>query len=72
MKTEQKEVTKSSTEPKTKKEKEKESLAEEMTKSEMDVVTTVFRSYETGLREATILPKVCSSSGKLKHSACVR
>ena len=24
----------------------------------MDVITTVFRSYETGLREATILPKV--------------
>ena len=30
----------------------------EMTEKELDVVTTVFRSYETGLREATILPKV--------------
>ena len=31
---------------------------EELTEKEMDVITTVFRSYETGLREATILPKV--------------
>ena len=31
---------------------------EEMTEKEMDEVTTVFRSFETGLREATILPKV--------------
>ena len=31
----------------------------EMTEKEMDEVTTVFRSFETGLREATILPKVC-------------
>ena len=31
---------------------------EELTVSEMEAVTTVFRSYETGLREATILPKV--------------
>ena len=33
----------------------------EMTEKELDVVTTVFRSYETGLREATILPKVSLS-----------
>ena len=33
---------------------------EEMTEKEMEVVTTVFRNYETGLREATILPKVNS------------
>ena len=31
---------------------------EELTEKELDVITTVFRSYETGLREATILPKV--------------
>ena len=31
---------------------------EEMTEKEMDEVTTVFRSFETGLREATIEPKV--------------
>ena len=30
----------------------------EMTEKELEVVTTVFRSFETGLREATILPKV--------------
>ena len=30
----------------------------ELTEKEMEVVTTVFRSYETGLREATIYPKV--------------
>ena len=33
-------------------------VKEEMTEKEMDEVTTVFRSFETGLREATILPKV--------------
>ena len=33
-------------------------LKAELTEKEMDVVTTVFRSYETGLREATIMPKV--------------
>ena len=33
-------------------------LALKMTKSEMEVVTTVFRSFETGLRRASILPKV--------------
>ena len=30
----------------------------ELTEKELDVITTVFRSYETGLREATIHPKV--------------
>ena len=34
--------------------------ADELTEKELDVITTVFRSYETGLREATILPKVVS------------
>ena len=34
----------------------------ELTEKEMDVVTTVFRSYETGLREATIVPKVIIES----------
>ena len=29
---------------------------EELTEKELDVITTVFRSYETGLREATINP----------------
>ena len=31
---------------------------DDLTEKELDVITTVFRSYETGLREATILPKV--------------
>ena len=31
---------------------------EQLTASEMENVTTVFRYFETGLREATILPKV--------------
>ena len=30
----------------------------ELTEQELEVVTTVFRNYETGLREATIFPKV--------------
>ena len=42
-------------------------VKEEMTEKEMDEVTTVFRSFETGLREATILPKVCCKMQKL-HS----
>ena len=29
-----------------------------MTEKEREVVTTVFRNYETGLREATMDPKV--------------
>ena len=37
-------------------------LKAELTEKEMDVVTTVFRSYETGLREATIVPKVIIES----------
>ena len=39
---------------------EQEVEADELTEKELDVITTVFRSYETGLREATILPKVVS------------
>ena len=35
---------------------------EELTEREMEVMMTVFRSFETGLREATIYPKV-----KLKY-----
>ena len=49
-------------EHKTEKEKlkaqELEGLKEGLTKSEMEVVTTVFRNFETGLRRASILPKV--------------
>ena len=33
----------------------------DLTEQELEVVTTVFRNYETGLREATIYPKVRSS-----------
>ena len=32
--------------------------APDLTEQELEVVTTVFRNYETGLREATIYPKV--------------
>ena len=32
----------------------------DLTEQELEVVTTVFRNYETGLREATIYPKVKS------------
>ena len=35
-----------------------EKLQQQLTASEMENVTTVFRYFETGLREATILPKV--------------
>ena len=35
----------------------------DLTEQELEVVTTVFRNYETGLREATIYPKVRSSIG---------
>ena len=41
-----------------KKDAESPAAQEELTEKELDVITTVFRSYETGLREATILPKV--------------
>ena len=33
-------------------------VREEITEKELEEVTRVFRSFETGLREATILPKV--------------
>ena len=35
---------------------------------EMDAITRVFRSFETGLRQATILPKVGPSFNMLKIS----
>ena len=35
-----------------------EAYEDQLTASEMENVTTVFRYFETGLREATILPKV--------------
>ena len=41
-----------------KKAAESSAAQEELTEKELDVITTVFRSYETGLREATINPKV--------------
>ena len=60
-KKEVKEVGKNGQDQRTELEKEKakemEMIKANLSKSEMDVVTTVFRSYETGLREATILPK---------------
>ena len=34
---------------------------DEATEGELDVVTTVFRNFETGLREGTMLPKVLGS-----------
>ena len=37
---------------------ERNMAVEELTEKEMEVVMTVFKSYETGLREATIYPKV--------------
>ena len=62
MKTDSKETPKIAPEHKADKEKSKakelESIKEDLTKSEMEVVTTVFRSFETGLRRASILPKV--------------
>ena len=63
MKPDQKELNKSSTNSKSKKENAKIDgkyalKDEQLTLSEMEVVTTVFKSYETGLRQATILPKV--------------
>ena len=38
---------------------------EELTEKELDVITTVFRSYETGLREATINPKDLHAAMKM-------
>ena len=32
---------------------------QQLSKDELDRVTEVFKMYETGLREATIYPKVC-------------
>ncbi len=46
--------------PRMRRRSEHEVEADELTEKELDVITTVFRSYETGLREATILPKVVS------------
>ena len=43
---------------------------EELTEKELDVITTVFRSYETGLREATINPKVQSLIGQDHYRYC--
>ena len=37
---------------------EKNKVVDKLTEREMEVVMTVFKSYETGLREATIYPKV--------------
>ena len=37
---------------------EKNKVVDELTEREMEVVMTVFKSHETGLREATIYPKV--------------
>ena len=38
---------------------------EDLTEKELDVITTVFRSYETGLREATINPKDLHAAMKM-------
>ena len=38
---------------------------DDLTEKELDVITTVFRSYETGLREATINPKDLLSAMKM-------
>ena len=40
---------------------------EGLTDYEMDAITRVFRSFETGLRQATILPKVGSNFCKLEN-----
>ena len=53
-KTKQKETMKNTNDPKT----DNVNDTEELTKREMECVTTVFKSFETGLREATISPKV--------------
>jgi len=44
---------------------EEELNLEELTEQEMEVVMTVFRSYETGLREATIYPKDLHNAMKM-------
>ena len=43
-----------------------ESEIDEPTERELDVVTSVFKSFETGLREGTIFPKVNMMSGVTK------
>ena len=43
-----------------------EPKSEEPTERELDVVTSVFKSFETGLREGTIFPKVNMMSGVTK------
>ena len=43
-------------------------VEDQLTTSEMENVTTVFRYFETGLREATILPKVTFLNHCLNHS----
>ena len=45
--------------------KEVGNLKTALTASEMDAVTTVFRSYETGLREATILGRDLHAAMKM-------
>ena len=40
-------------------------MPDSLTDREMEVVTTVFRSYETGLREATILSRDLHSAMKM-------
>lgn len=42
-----------------------EVVEQELTEQELEVVMTVFRSYETGLREATIYPKDLHSAMKM-------
>ena len=44
---------------------ELDNMKKALTASEMDAVTTVFRSYETGLREATILGKDLHAAMKM-------
>ena len=39
---------------------ERKNDMEDLTEREMEVIMAVFRSFETGLREATIYPKVIS------------
>ena len=55
---EQKEGRKASIVPKAAKVKNEGQDKDELTKREIEVITTVFKSFETGLREATISPKV--------------
>jgi hypothetical protein len=52
-------ITDLNSEKKTENEKTKdENKTKEPTKRELDVVTSVFKSFETGLREGIIFPKV--------------